>query len=99
MRKEASLPVRLSPEQKERLQNAAGAMGVTPSALIRIMVTSFVDEFERCGGKMTLPPQWQKSESIFQPEVSVQKKATGIVPVSHKIHRSGGKRKTQRVSS
>jgi hypothetical protein len=61
MSKEASLPVRLDPESKARLQRAAKAMGVTPSALIRLLVCSFVDEFERCGGQILMPPQWKNS--------------------------------------
>lgn len=63
MRKEASLPVRLESETKARLQKTAQAMGVTPSALIRILVCSFVDEFERSGGKTTIPPQWPSMDS------------------------------------
>ena len=57
----ASLPVRLDPEYKIRLQRAAKKMGVTPSALIRLLVCSFVDEFERCGGQITLPPRWKNT--------------------------------------
>ncbi len=59
MRKETSLPVRLEPDTKNRLQKAAQAMGITPSTLIRILVCSFVDEFERGGGRITFPLQWK----------------------------------------
>ena len=59
MRKETALPVRLEANTKIRLQKAAQAMGTTPSALIRILVNSFVDEFERGGGRILFPPQWR----------------------------------------
>ena len=59
MRKETALPVRLEADTKIRLQKAAQAMGVTPSTLIRILVNSFVDEFERGGGRILFPPQWR----------------------------------------
>ena len=59
MRKETALPVWLDADMKTRLQKAAQAMGTTPSALIRILVNSFVDEFERGGGRILFPPQWR----------------------------------------
>jgi len=62
-RKAASLPVRLDLDIKVRLLEAAKLMGVTPSTLVRILVASFVKEFERSGGKITLPPQWKTSEA------------------------------------
>ncbi|HQQ61264.1 MAG TPA: hypothetical protein PKU89_08015, partial [Kiritimatiellia bacterium] len=57
MRKEAALPVRLESETKIRLQMTAAALGLSPSALIRILISSFVDEFERGGGRILFPPQ------------------------------------------
>jgi hypothetical protein len=66
MPKEASLPVRLDPEAKLRLQQAASSMGMTVSSLVRLLVQSFVDEYERAGGKMVMPPRWQhRSDSDF----------------------------------
>jgi hypothetical protein len=59
MRKEASLPVRLDPEDKRRLQAAADRMGLTISALVRLLVRSFVDEYDRCGGRVAMPPEWR----------------------------------------
>ena len=61
MRKEASLPVRLDPDEKRRLRAAAEAMGMTPSALIRLLVRSFVEEYERSGGRIALPPRWESA--------------------------------------
>ncbi len=58
MRKEASLPVRLDADVKERLRQAADVMGMTVSALIRLLVKSFVEEFEHSGGKIVMPPRW-----------------------------------------
>jgi hypothetical protein len=59
MRKEASLPVRLDPDEKRRLKAAAERMGLTVSALIRLLVRSFVEEYERQGGRVALPPDWR----------------------------------------
>lgn len=58
MRKEASLPVRLDPDEKRRLQEIAGKMRITVSALIRLLVSSYVEYYERSGGRVTLPLEW-----------------------------------------
>jgi hypothetical protein len=60
MKKEASLPVRLDTDEKRRLKIAAGRMGLTVSALIRLLVRSFVEEYERQGGRVMLPPDWRE---------------------------------------
>lgn len=60
MRKDASLPVRLDIDEKRRLKIVAERMGMTTSALIRLLVRSFVDEYERQGGRLSLPPEWQR---------------------------------------
>ena len=62
MRKEASLPVRLDTELSRRLDLAAARLGLTKSALIRILVKSFVDQLEAAGGKITFPLRWQEQE-------------------------------------
>jgi len=62
MRKEASLPVRLDTDLSNRLDHTAERLGLTKSALIRILVKSFLDQLEADGGKMTLPFRWQKSK-------------------------------------
>lgn len=59
MRKEASLPVRLDTELSRQLNRAAERLGLTKSALIRILVKSFVDQLEANGGKITFPLRWQ----------------------------------------
>lgn len=60
MRKEASLPVRLDTDLSRRLDRAAERMGLTKSALIRVLVKSFVDQLEAAGGKITFPLRWQE---------------------------------------
>jgi len=70
MRKEASLPVRLDPDEKRRLRAAAAAMGMTPSALIRLLVRSFVEEYERSGGRIALPPRWETATPGGQERVA-----------------------------
>ena len=62
MRKEASLPVRLDTELSRRLDKAAERMGLTKSALIRVLIKSFVDELEAKGGKITFPLRWQEQK-------------------------------------
>lgn len=59
MKKEASLPVRLDTEMSRRLDLAAERLGLTKSALIRILVKSFVEQLEVNGGKITFPLRWQ----------------------------------------
>ncbi|MGD9612751.1 MAG: hypothetical protein AB7V22_07590 [Kiritimatiellia bacterium] len=81
MNKAASLPVRLDPESKVRLQQAAKTLGLTPSALIRILVCSFVAEFERSGSQIMLPPQWQKLTAAGRREL--------WEPASSKKNRAG----------
>jgi hypothetical protein len=58
MKKEASLPVRLGSDEKQRLKMIAERMGLTTSALIRLLVRSFVDDYDRLGGRLALPPDW-----------------------------------------
>lgn len=60
MRKEASLPVRLDTDLDQRLKKAAERLGLTKSALIRVLVKSFVDELEAKGGKITFPLTWKE---------------------------------------
>lgn len=60
MRKEASLPVRLDTDLSRRLDVAAARLGLTKSALIRVLVKSFVDQMEAAGGKITFPLRWQE---------------------------------------
>lgn len=62
MRKEASLPVRLDTDMSRRLDRAAVRLGLTKSALIRMLVKSFVDQLEANGGKITFPLRWQEEK-------------------------------------
>lgn len=62
MRKEASLPVRLDIELSKRLSRAAERLGLTKSALIRVLVKSLVDQLEADGGKITFPMCWKEQK-------------------------------------
>lgn len=62
MKKEASLPVRLESDISHRLDLAAEKLGLTKSALIRILVRSFVDQMEANGGKIVFPLQWKTGD-------------------------------------
>jgi len=86
MRKEASLPVRLDTDLSDRLDRAAERLGLTKSALIRILVKAFLDQLEAEGGKMTLPFSWQKSKNertvselryVAEPEAQYGRKGQG----------------------
>jgi hypothetical protein len=79
MRKEASLPIRLDLDVKKRLQVVADALGLPVSTLIRILVKSFVEEYERSGGKIVLPPQWQ-SPSVYD-HAQANKRAKEAAPL------------------
>lgn len=61
MRKESSLPIRLDTGVKQKVQNIAEDLGLTVSALVRMLVKSFTEEFEKCDGQIMLPPKWQSS--------------------------------------
>ena len=56
MRKEASLPIRLDREDKARIQQAAESLGMTTSTLVRLLVRSFVEKYEKSGGRVLMPP-------------------------------------------
>lgn len=58
MRKDTTIPFRLDAGTKQRLQAAADRMGLSTSALIRILIDSFVRSFEASGGRTTLPLDW-----------------------------------------
>ena len=62
MRKEASLPVRLDTDLSDRLDRVAEWLGLTKSALIRVLVKSFVDQLEASGGKITFPLRWEEQK-------------------------------------
>jgi antitoxin component of RelBE/YafQ-DinJ toxin-antitoxin module len=61
MRKESSLPVRLDTDMKERLLQIGDDLGLTVSAMVRLLVRSFVQEFDRNGGKVVFPLEWKSS--------------------------------------
>lgn len=54
----SQLPIRLDPETDLRLQQIAQATGTSKSALIRLLATTFVNEFVSGDGTVTLPPNW-----------------------------------------
>ncbi len=60
MRKEAALPIRLDAETKVALNKIAETTGLSVSSLVRMLVKSFVEEYDRSGGTVRIPPQWQR---------------------------------------
>lgn len=67
MLKDSAIPIRLDTGTKERLKDAAERLGLSSSALIRILIASFVTQFESSDGRITLPPSWESPESGAAP--------------------------------
>ena len=59
MAKETALPVRLDRRTHHRLERAAKALGITKSALIRLLAESFVAQFVANHGRILMPPRWE----------------------------------------
>lgn len=66
--KEASLPVRLDKPIKLRLQRIAEELGMTVSALIRMLVQSFIEEYDRNEGRVSLPLKWPQQPTENPPK-------------------------------
>ena len=77
MRKESSLPVRLDTDMKERLLQIGDDLGLTVSAMVRLLVRSFVQEYDRNGGKVVFPLEW-KSSSGASPKAAAAKPAKTV---------------------
>jgi hypothetical protein len=56
----AQLPVRLEPEVEERLESTAREIGTSKSALIRLLVKTFVEHVVDNRGRVRLPPDWSE---------------------------------------
>lgn len=84
MRKETSLPVRLSPDDKIRLRVATDRLGLTPSLLIRLLVHSFVEDYDRKGGRIVLPLSWRGGKVAKQPSTKKALKAAGSGAIKKK---------------
>jgi hypothetical protein len=56
----AQLPVRLEPEVEERLKRIAREIGTNKSALIRLLVETFVGHAVDSRGRVRLPPDWSE---------------------------------------
>jgi hypothetical protein len=56
----AQLPVRLEPEIEERLESTAREIGTSKSALIRLLVKTFVQHVVDKRGRVRLPPDWSE---------------------------------------
>lgn len=83
MRKDTAIPFRLDAATKQRLQAAADRMGLSTSALVRILIGSFVRSFEASGGRATLPLEWPPA-----PPPPTPPKATPAAPPPPPLGRS-----------
>lgn len=48
---------------KERLLQIGDDLGLTVSAMVRLLVRSFVQEYDRNGGKVVFPLEWKSSSA------------------------------------
>ena len=55
MKKGAAIPVRLDEEEKRQLSKIATETGLTPSTLIRLLISALVASYRDDGQKLTLP--------------------------------------------
>jgi len=46
---------------KDRLLQIGDDLGLTVSAMVRLLVRSFVQEYDRSGGKIVFPLEWNSS--------------------------------------
>lgn len=67
MLKDNAIPIRLDSETKKRLKDTAEKLGLTSSALIRILIVSFVEHFAASDGRIVLPLQWDISARAVVP--------------------------------
>ena len=74
MKKEASLQIRLDAQINRKLDIAAKRLGLTKSALIRILILSFVDQLEANGGKIVMPLQW-KTQLLSDDSITLRRVA------------------------
>jgi hypothetical protein len=56
----AQLPVRLDPAVEERLEAIARAIETSKSALLRLLVRTFVEQAMDERGRVSLPPDWSE---------------------------------------
>ncbi|MGA2867377.1 MAG: hypothetical protein ABSF95_23120 [Verrucomicrobiota bacterium] len=56
----AQLPVRLEPAVEQRLEAIAREIETSKSALIRLLVRTFVDQAMDDRGRVSLPPDWSE---------------------------------------
>jgi hypothetical protein len=66
MKKETALPIRLDSDTKTTLNKIAEATGLTVSAIVRMLVKSFVDEYNSNSGNIMIPPQWKTEREQIQ---------------------------------
>ena len=59
-KKGSALPIRLTDEEKTRLNQIANAVGLTPSTIIRLLVDALIRDYEQNGNSITLPISLQR---------------------------------------
>jgi antitoxin component of RelBE/YafQ-DinJ toxin-antitoxin module len=59
MPKDTPIPIRLDAEMNRRASEIAQELGITRAALIRMLLESFVEEYDKNGGRIMMPPKWK----------------------------------------
>jgi len=59
MAKDTAIPVRLDPEMNRRVSEIARKLGITRSTLMRLLLESFINEYDSNNGRIMMPPKWQ----------------------------------------
>lgn len=65
---------------KERLLQIGDDLGLTVSAMVRLLVRSFVQEYDRNGGKVVFPLEWKSSSATPAKAAAKSAKAVKSAP-------------------
>lgn len=60
----APLSIRLEPEMKARLEDAAGRIGISPHGLAQLAVEAGIEAVEAEGGTLALPIRFQTTHKV-----------------------------------
>lgn len=63
-KKGATLPIRLTDDEKASLQEISSETGLAPSTLVRLLITALVSYYAKNGRKLILPIQWKELVEI-----------------------------------
>ena len=91
----SQLPVRLEPEIEEKLEKVAAHIGMSKSALIRILARSFVEQMVKPNGSVELPPQWSSVAPPVGKRSSAKKSDLTVQECSELLMKAARKEKAK----